>query len=218
MNEKRDGQIAQRDSRTYLALVGITAAVIGLTLGALLQRGGWSPGALQPVLNQLITPALIVAGIGVLLKGVFQHSLDRDIESFKTRIQAEVEVYNNVYLGQLQGREQIFRTFSETISDFLRDVGLEGWEGSESQDRFYRRWFKFYTDLALVAPQNVMESLGNLSVYVTSVANGRQTYLWDDFEPLYSAFINDMRNHLDLHTVDFSRHLAGIPSSRRLSG
>jgi len=109
--------------------------------------------------------------------------LEQDSQSVLEHFKVELDVSKQKHMQGFQDKLTIYRQGSALLSDALGDLDLKSFnvhlpDAMNRYDRFNRQRMKAYADLAMIAPQSVMDAYDDLIDYVLVVTQAKQSHVW----------------------------------------
>ncbi len=146
---------------------------------------------------------------------------NRGLEEFKaqliisneenlSKLKSELEIQKHSQLKEYQDKLDIYRMVADIVSDLLADFDVsKGILSPEQVDKYNRRWMKAYGNLAMLAPQEVMDSFDRLNDYLLGLITEDEIYEWTKIRERSLEFINSIRKDvgIDKSSVEYKGDL-----------
>lgn len=132
------------------------------------------------------------------LRADLQHHSAANLASIKS----DLEIYKEKHLKGHEDKLAIYRLATDVVVEILGDLDLMMLSGEppenakERFDRFNRGRMKAYGYLAMLAPQNVMDSMDNLMDHIILLTQGQKKYEWPEVRKLVIALLNEIRKDI----------------------
>jgi len=126
--------------------------------------------------------------------------LIRANEASLSKLKSDLEIQRHSQIKEYQDKLDIYRTVGDVVSDLLADFDVsKGILSSEQVDKYNRRWMKAYGNLAMLAPQDVMDSFDRLNDYLLGLITDDETYEWAKIRERALEFINNIRKDVGIN-------------------
>jgi len=135
--------------------------------------------------------------------------LEQDSQRFIEHFKVELDVAKQKHMQGFQDKLAIYRQGSAMLSDALADLDLMTFnvklpDAAIRYDKFNRQRLKVYADLAMIAPQSVMDAYDDLIDYVLVVTQAKQAYVWQTVRAKALKLLNEMRIDVGLGEATIS--------------
>lgn len=134
------------------------------------------------------------------LRNDLQKESARELE----HIRHDLDIFKQKHLQGFSDKVATYRLVIENIAHILADLdihihgGLPPEEQAVRYDRFNRDRIKNYGYLALLAPQNVMDTNDALYDHLILVCQGKKSYEWVEVRKLAIKFLNEVRKDIGI--------------------
>jgi hypothetical protein len=118
------------------------------------------------------------------------------------RLTSDLEIQRRTQLQEYQDKLTIYRLVTDTVIDLLahlEELPINQSLPQESFNQFNRSRMKMYGYLAMLAPQEVMDSFDRLTDHLLAVSQGEEVYDWDRVRVLVVDALNMIRADIGLN-------------------
>ncbi len=141
-----------------------------------------------------------------------------DLENQRTlnALRQETDIYREKHLKAHQDKINIYRLTADIVADLLAEVSTAVIKSAASGgmpvplppdvwERFTKGRIRMYGYLAMLAPQEVMDSSDLLMDHLISTCEGREVYDWRKIRSLAIAMLNTVRKDIgiDVTPIDY---------------
>lgn len=134
------------------------------------------------------------------LRSELQRSTSVELEQLKKHLEVAAATHLRETSDKLAAYREIVDLVTEVLGDFdeFSRSGVPFADGAERRDRYNRKRIKIYAQMAMFAPQSVMDAYDALSAHLLLVADGKSPYVWANVRDLGIRLINEVRKDIGL--------------------
>lgn len=136
------------------------------------------------------------------VRASLEHESTRLLEGLRT----ELDIAKQRHLKELNDKLDIYRTSAALITDVLADMDKYLDNGlpipEERLDFFNRRRLSDYACIAMISPQEVLDSYDSLIDHLILVAAGDSPYVWEEVRAKGLRLLNSIRKDIGLNATE----------------
>lgn len=140
------------------------------------------------------------------LRNRLDHQTQEKIAAWET----DLSIFKDKHLRGFHDKLAVYRLVIDLVSEMLGDYDEARLTGQpfpmERRVELNRLRLKVYGNLALLAPQSVMDAQDSLMGYLLLIAAGKETYDWARVRELALNLLNEVRKDVGIDTSPIEYH------------
>lgn len=151
---------------------------------------------MEDILKFVGGSAVLVAGVAWITRAIIGQLLNKDIETFKSKLKSEAERESHLLMQKIGLYKEVATPLIALVARVESNGGLIS---KEELHRFDQKRMETIALLVMFAPEEVCDSYNELIDYIYDSFDGEQTWTFNHFRDMALKFLSGIRKDLGIY-------------------